>query len=93
MRRRSKAGEPTKAQRRRTAARKSRTAPKGVRSRRSFAHRLETTVAKLTRELKEALEQKKAASEVLQVISGSATDLQAAFGRCSNLQCTSADPT
>ena len=81
MRRRSRAGgKAAKAQRRKTAARKSRIAPKGVRSRSSFAHRRETTVAKLTRELKEALEQKKAASEVLQVISGSAADLQVVFG-------------
>ena len=81
MRRRSRAGRKSpNARAPKTAARKSRIAPKGVRSRSSFAHRRETTVAKLTRELKEALEQKKAASKVLQVIGGSAADLQVVFG-------------
>src|SRR5262249_44798490 len=81
MRRRSRAGgESAKAHRRKTVARKSRVAPKAVHPRSSSAHRRETTVAKLTRELTEAIEQKKAASEVLQVISGSAADLQAVFG-------------
>ena len=81
MRRRSKAGgESPKAHRRKTAARKSRNAPKTVRPRSPSIASLETKVARLTSELKEALEQKKAASEALQVISGSAADLQAVFG-------------
>ena len=66
MRRRSGAGgEPTKAQRRKTAARKSRIAPKAVRRQSSSDAGLKTKVAELTRELKEALEQKAATSEVL----------------------------
>ena len=80
MRRRSKAGEPTKAQRRKTGAHETRITPKAVRRHSSPIAGLKAKVAKLTRELKEALEQKKAASEVLQVISGSAADLQAVFG-------------
>ena len=57
MRRRSKAGgEPAKAQRRKTGARKSRIAPKAVRPRSSSAAREETKVARLTRERDEALQ-------------------------------------
>ena len=59
MRRRSRAGgEATKAQHRKTAARKSRVAPKAVRS--SSAAREETKVARLTRERDEALQQQTA---------------------------------
>jgi two-component system, NtrC family, sensor kinase len=80
MKRRSKAGgEVVKARRYKTATRKRRDAPKAARL--SFGDATqETEVARLTRELKEALEQKKAAHEVLQVISGSGADLQAVFG-------------
>jgi hypothetical protein len=64
MRRLSRAGgDPTKAQRRKTAARKSRIAPKAVHPRSSSAARQETKVARLTRELREAREQP--TSEVL----------------------------
>src|SRR6516162_3052350 len=57
MRGRSRAGgERTKAQRRKTAARKSRIAQKTVRPRRSSAAREETKVARLIRERDEALQ-------------------------------------
>ena len=57
MRRRSRAGgEPRKAQRRKTGARKSRITPKAVRPRSSSAVREETKVARLTRERDEALQ-------------------------------------
>ena len=57
MRRRSRAGgEPTKAQRRKTAAQKSRIAPKAVRPRSSSAAREEAKVARLIRERDEALQ-------------------------------------
>jgi hypothetical protein len=55
MRRRSSTGgEPSKAQRRKTAAHKTRIAPKAVRSRNSSAAREETKVARLTRERNDA---------------------------------------
>ena len=67
MRRRSRAGgEPAKAQRRKTGARKSRITPKAVHPRSSSAAREETKVARLTRERDEALQQQTATADVLQ---------------------------
>jgi two-component system NtrC family sensor kinase len=64
MRRRSRAGgEPAKAQRRKTGARKSRIAPKAVRSRNSSAAREETEIARLTRERDEALQRQTAIAD------------------------------
>ena len=64
MKRRFRAGgEPVKAQRRKTEARKSRITPKAVRPRRSRAARKETKVARLTRERDEALQQRTATAD------------------------------
>jgi two-component system, NtrC family, sensor kinase len=77
MRRRSRAsGEPPKAQRRKTGARKSRIAPKAVRPRNSSVVREKIRAARLTRELKEARDRARATAEVLSAISRSKFELQ-----------------
>ena len=72
MKRRSKAGgELIKGRRRKTPEPKRRNAPKAAARSNSSPIAEETEVARLTRELNEALEQQAATSEVLTVMSGS----------------------
>ena len=72
MTRRSKAGgEPIKGRRRKAPEPKLRNAPKGYARAKSSPATEETEVARLNRELNEALDRQNATSEVLRVISSS----------------------
>jgi two-component system, NtrC family, sensor kinase len=76
MRRHSKEGrEPVKARRRKTVTRKRQNAPKAGR-RRSLASTHETELAQVIRERDEGLEQQRAISDILRVISNSPNDVQ-----------------
>jgi signal transduction histidine kinase len=81
MRRRPKGGKKSKTRQRKPATPGRRNKPAAPRRRGSASARQKAEIARLTRELDEASQQRAATAEVLQIISGSSGDLQPAFGK------------
>jgi signal transduction histidine kinase len=81
MRRRPKGGKKSKTRQRKPATPKRRNKQAAAYRRGSASARQKAEIARLTRELDEASQQRAATAEVLQIIGGSSGDLQPAFGK------------